>query len=602
MLVSGLTFLGAAADGATSFYSIRPQSEDSARWLSGWTHQVNLWNNEEKYYTIAVTPSISKTHHSADITRSLFGGDLQGCEQGSIKISGSSVATRYRPKEWFADYFGLPPDFQSIISFSPSITNYQVDFNLYVGFDDWLQGAYFNIFGPLVHTRWDLGLSECIIDPGELGYAPGYFNATGAARSQLLHSFTDYVCAEKAPVIEGVVVEPLRKSKMSRSALHKTGFADIQMALGYNIVRDGDYHIGGNLRWVIPTGNKPRGCFLFEPILGNGGFFELGLGFSAHGILWRDVDCQQELGCYIEAWVTHMFSTCQVRSFDLKVNDNSRYMLAENMRTIITDGLNAEGILPPKIPNAQFNSIFAPVANISTLPARVMVTYQADVTVMFNYTNKHIEFDCGLNYWSRRPERIQVREHPIDFELLPGNWALKGDAQVFGFTAIGDPVALSATQSFATINTGTNNPGPQAGNPIITTNPGINNPKKAFSGANLLFDAPASADQIMTSFQPVLLSYRSLAECSSSTHGMSYSAFAHVNYVFDDPCRWYTPYLGIGGKFEMAPDSPDQQCPTLCNAQPLRGFSLCGACFSGTRMQANPSQWSIWCKGGVRFN
>jgi len=591
-----------AEQNSTPFFSARSQNEDSTRWLVGWTHQVNRWCAKHKYYTFAITPVYSQSFNSGDIAQSLFGSDLidPGFNTPYITISGSAVAGRYTVNQWLADYFGLPPDFQSNVFFKPSIKNCMLDFNFYVGFDDWAEGAYVNIFGPLVYTRWNLGMSEKVISPGVLGYPAGYFNATGVPRSNLLNSFTEFITEEKAPTIDGVTTFiPLQSSKMANHPLHKIGFADLQVVGGYNFIQGEDYHIGGNLRLVVPTGTRPKGEFLFEPIIGNGHFFEAGLGLSTHGIIWRDIDCMQEIAFYLEVWVTHLFSTRQRRAFDLKVGDNSRYMLALNMTDLISGGLSDS---TGDTPNFQFDGIFNPVANLTTMPAWVSVPWQADITLLFNFTHHDLEFDCGFNYWLRQPERIKAVKYGCANPVTVQSWALKGDAQMFGFTDVTHiPVALSATQSNASIHEGENvlesNSSLAA---QVNLNLGVDNPTPAYADAIELFNSNFT-EPINTSLQPVLLANKSIAHCRSSTQGLSYAAFVNLNYVWNDESCWYTPYLGGGCKIEIAPDGPESTCPSVCTANSIPN-SLCGFCDEDIRLQVNASQWTIWLKGGVRFN
>lgn len=39
--------------------------------------------------------------------------------------------------DWLADYFGLPRDCQSTVSFKPSISNFILDYSFYLGLDSW---------------------------------------------------------------------------------------------------------------------------------------------------------------------------------------------------------------------------------------------------------------------------------------------------------------------------------------------------------------------------------------------------------------------------------------------------------------------------------
>lgn len=80
----------------------------------------------------------------------------------------------------------------------------------------------------------------------------------------------------------------LAKAKLikSRSA---AGVADINLQLGYDILREEKYHLGLNAGLTIPTGNKPSGEFLFEPVYGTR-HFALGAGFDGCVRIHQDGD------------------------------------------------------------------------------------------------------------------------------------------------------------------------------------------------------------------------------------------------------------------------------------------------------------------------
>lgn len=595
----------------TPFYSPRSQGEDTARWLAGWTHQVNLWDAPCRYGVFAITPEISQSFNAVNITDCLFGNDLffDDCRCPVIKISGSQVPCRSTTKEWLADYFGLPTDFQSTVGFNPKVTTFLIDFNMYYADNTLIDGLYFNVFCPLVYTSWFLDMKERVKSKGVLGYNAGYFTPSAVPREDLLNNFTEFISLQKTATLpDNITMCPLSRAIISPKPLHKVGFADIQAAVGINFLSDEDYHLGLNARIVIPTGTIPKGKFLFEPIIGNGGFFEFGGGLSTHGIIWRNEACDKEWGFYIEAWITHMFDTIQTRSFDLRGADNSRYMLAELMTDDVKDDLKGEGVLA----DAQFNNLFTPIANISTIPVKVSVLWHQDVTLMLNFSSCGHEFDFGYNYWSRSPESVSfVDDESCRYVIDNRIFGVKGDAQMFGFNmSTNAAVALSATQSAATITGGLNFPD----NALIVNPPNvivfdgnlnkrIDNPKLAFSDMTELLPSVGSPAQINTSLQPVLITTSDLSPCRSSTHGFSHTIFMHWNYTWpcEDTC-WYAPYFGVGIKAELSPEGPENNCPTLCTSNVLSGPSPCGTCDDETLLHCGLSQWGIWFKGGLSFH
>src|SRR5204862_4363888 len=121
---------------------------------------------QEWYTTFSATPGYYKSFHSGALAHCLFGDDLQGSgECRIIKIQGSAVTDR-DPHAWLANYFYLPENFSSTLSFEPTISTFTLDFNLYVGLDEWVSGMFLRVYAPFVHTKWDLNMKEKVITSG----------------------------------------------------------------------------------------------------------------------------------------------------------------------------------------------------------------------------------------------------------------------------------------------------------------------------------------------------------------------------------------------------------------------------------------------------
>lgn len=628
---------------------IRSQSEDSARELVGWTHQVNLFDVGGNYGTFAITPEYTHSFKSEKIARILFGNALgvdcdNDCADATFYVSGSRVANR-GSNDLLADYFGLPTDFESTIVLKPRIQNFLVDFDLYLGLDEYLCGLWFRIHAPVVWTRWNLNLTEAVTASGVNGYDAGYFAPTAVTRSNLLNSFSEFLSGQAPDLGDTVTYQPLAHELVScgNSVTTATGLcdschssrgvdttkvSDVQFALGYNFWQDEDYHVGLGLRVHVPTGTRINSNQLFAPQIGNGHHWEVGGMFTSHYTFWRNADDTKSLGFYLDANVTHMFETRQCRTFDLcGRGDNSKYMLAEQMTNTITHLLrgNTQPFSPaPTLTYTpatyQFNNVFTPVANIAFAQVKVSVPVQADVTFLLNYTHCNFSWDFGYNFWGTSCERIRKCN---DSNIIPANtYALKGDAAVYGFqnpaTQANRPIALSATESLATIYSGTN-----FVSGFTTTqakaNPNIDHPQYAYGDVNdttvqgLFIDptiAPPSADnpQIQTSIQPVLLGDGNLDFAGARRKGITNKIFTHFSYTWAHCDRM--PYLGIGGKVEFA-NTDDNNCSTDCGTAacaeicaPVSTTSCALACSSDCGSSCRNSaisEWGIWLKGGFQF-
>lgn len=597
------------------YYSIRSQGVDAARELAGWTQHVNLSDKDEIYGSFSATPEYTRSFDSDKIAQCLLGTSTatNSCSTKTVNISGSAVAVR-GANDWLADYFYLPPDFQSTLHFDPMIENALVDINAYIGFDRWIPGLFFRVHSPLTWTRWNLHFYETNIITGTQNYDEGYFAPKTIYRDALLPNFTAYG--------QGIGITDLQRTDTTIPTFSGLKFAqitpcpqsiirlaDLQMVFGWNFLDCYDYHLGVGLRLVGPTGNRVEGQYLFEPIAGNGKHWEVGAQITGHISLWENEEEDQALGFYVDTNITHLFKTRQTRTFDLKNKPFSRYMLAQKLSPTIIDGL--VGGTPNVTPNFQFQNVFQssanlpingfePIANITTQDVLVQVAVQVDLAAQLTYINNGFAWDLGYNLWARSCEKIRsiCPTAGCQFVELDQGWAIKGDAHVYGFALAADPttptlilnqaVPLSATQSNATINAGTNLGAPN--------NPNIDGAQPAFAGGTptQLKTSTTNTTQINTSIQPILITGSDLAIVS--TRGLSNKIYSHFSYSwFDNP--HLVPYLGVGLFGEWGQNGNDAPCSNITNNDTSSCSDdcvmACGTC--------SLSQWGLWVKGGLSF-
>jgi len=623
--------------GAAPYFSIRSQGENAVREMVGWQELINLCGMDDFYGAVSVVGEYSESFRSSDIARVLFGSDYtnaHGC--CGINITGSQVGHvpaaagfnfsplfQRGPNDWLADYFGLPVFWQSTICFTPKIRNFVADVELYLGLSQWADGLYARVHMPITWTKWNLHAQETIIDPAinklitgsggflgntiDTGYPAGYFNFGNIERADLLDSALNFFNGTQAPFLFSesspfifqrttniVKFDKLACSKWNtcceNGSLSKTGVADLELVLGYNVVCTDNGYFGLNIRTAAPTGNHPCGEFLFEPIVGNGGSWQLGGGIDSHAVLWRG-EHDNTLSFYLDANITHLFKACQKRCFDLCGKPNSRYMLAQRLTTN-TVGLEGD-IIPSDVvctdsnctlSDAQFANEFSPVANLTMAKVKVSAAVQGDVALKFTYNNGNgFSWDLGYNFFGRSCEKIcRVGNTP----LSDGNtWALKGDASVYGILfGLGElPIPLAATESCATIHHGTNNVN------FITrkfeqSNVNIDNPEFAIANDERVEDPWFFfRAQSKTSIQPVFLTEADVD--LQGTRIISNKIFTHFNYSWINRETW-VPFLGFGASIEVAHHKQD---PVSENC--------CPSCRS-----THASQGAIWIKGGAAWN
>jgi hypothetical protein len=387
---------------------IRSPGLNTPRHLAGAVQQVYTADRNTLYGTLSAAIEYSRTFDHEEITNFLFG--TKCCP--TLTISGSQVPNR-GANDWLADYFYLPTDFKSTVNFKPVIDNLLVDINFYVSLDNWTPGLYFAFYTPLVHSRWDLGFCETIEMPGTNTQAPGYFSPAVMQRNQLLSSFEEFASGQIVQpftqTVGGVTFpmafQRLNNARMNSDRLDQTRLADIRVDFGYNPLRNQDYHFGAALYTSLPTGNRPEGQYLFDPVIGNGHHWELGGHTNAHYTFWRSQDENKGIILYADAIICHLFSAHQRRTFDLADKPFSRYMLMEQLGTPINNNLKGNGTTP----SAQFQNDFMPVANLSNLTVGVSATIQIELTALLTFVCDNFSWDIGYDFWYRSCDKINLR-------------------------------------------------------------------------------------------------------------------------------------------------------------------------------------------------
>ncbi len=542
----------------------RSQSVNAARDLVGWQQQLHRHDETGNYWLLAFTPEYTHTFAQNHLTDQVFGASC-------FKVTGSAVEDR-QSTDLLADYFELPRDYQGRLSISPLISQFIADFNFYVGLDRICPGLFFIIHFPVVSSKWDIRLEECVIDPGTDFHPAGYFSDERIDRKDLLFDMREYLRGHRTI---GDVKEPLCYQKVigltGRNVANR--LSDVQGALGYDLVSRDRGHFGIELRASAPAGNRPQQRYLFDAVVGNGHHWELGGGLTSHCRIWEN-DRHQFL-VYLDANITHLFSSDSQRSFNLIGRcAGSRYMMLEEIAQGSLD-LFVYGDYPS---TDQYTHRLVPAINITTLDVRTSFAVQGDVVLKFALTRDNFCFDIGYDFWARSHEKLSCRS---GFEQ--NRYALKGDAQVYGFDVDNSyneqAIPLSASQHMATIfagqGTGNFEPG------LEFANANADNPTEAFGPNGVLMQLnSADAAALYLAQEPVQTSQPSifLSECDLDIASglvptsLTSKIFTHAGYTwYSDTCN---PFLGIGGEVEWAHGSCDR---------------------------GGISQWGIWCKMGLSY-
>lgn len=559
--------------GPHTFFAPRSQALNAVRDLVGIQRLIprqypgtSLWpSREDKTCDKSFTVLSATVEYNRSFQPSRMSEYLFGCNP-CMTFSGSQVPYR-GSNDILADYFGLPSDFQSTVSFNPVISNAILDLNGFWGMDDWVPGLYFRLHVPLVHTRWDLNMCETVQDEGSDFFPAGYMGPTRINRDQLPASITQALSGNTR---FGDMNDPLRFGKVCGSQ-KLTCISEIHATLGWNYVTAETWHAGIGLRSALRTPGVSTGQWLFEPIVGNCGHFELGASITSHWDYWEKGN--HKLSVYLDANITHLFSSTQMRSYDLINGNGSRYMLLEHFNTPAYNVQNAYTVAPA----SQYQGGLTPAINQTTLATETSFSVQGDMVLKFAYHYKQWEFDLGYDFFGRSAEKAGCRQ------ALPSNlFAIKGDAQVYGFDTNEVPNPLSTSQNSATINAGQG--ATNFVSPDQFRNVNADNAALAFTGttspltqlnSNDAGDLDIILEQVNSSFNPILLTDANINVCSGlMPRALSNKFFVNVTYLWED-VQCIMPYACAGASGEWS-----------------QGNAL---------NNSTDSQWSVWVKGGITY-
>jgi len=476
-----------------TFLQPRSQNTNTARRAVG-HHNFRHQYCEDKFTgAFTVTPQYGQTFKPYHIAQYF-------CATNTLDFTGS-LAIDQEPDAVFsclrcnnnilADYFGLSPAFDGTVILKPEIKTFLFDFELFLEFG---RGVYFQAYTPLVRTKSGIGLCEKVYQSGlDTPFPAGYM-----ADEQIEAPVSCISQALKGDVTFGDASQGLKYGKFCCEN-KITDLADVTFLLGYIFKNTERGYIGGNVQVTAPTGTRPNGVYIFEPIAGNGHHWELGLGMIGQRLIWEK-DGEQTLHFNVALNFSHLFTTCQCRSFDLKCQRFwSRYIL---LKEFDKDG--------------NYSSKLVPAINVTTLPCKVKINFQMDLNLMFAYNRNNWEFDFGYNVWLRSHEKICLTG-----KIPENRYAFKGIQNVSGLDA-------NITESSATIY-----------------------------GHNLE-DQEQVADQI----SPVFLKTSDIDISSAETpKSLTHKLYWHLSYAWCDKDMRATPYLGGGWEIEFESVNPRYTCP-----------------------------------------
>ena len=366
------------------FFLARPQEANLGREMVGNYEVEHRYDMDEFYGSLEVAIGGGNNFSKDKIGKYLFFNSSGSNSMlfGNAAYGGNAATTDL---DVSAVNFVLPNQgFYNTVVANPKVSNIYGDFRFYLGFDEWVKGLYLKVGLPVVRTKYNVNLTETSTGTGCTTMAAGIFDAASKANPN-----KTVAEAWDGQYTLGDITENQTYGRVISGGRPKTRLSDIPLDIGWDFIRKERGHFGLFIRCVFPTGNKPDGTYLFEPIVGNGKHWELGGGLTSNIVLW-DKDVDQSFNLEINARGTHLFKATEKRSFDLTSQAaGSRYLLVKEFDSTPTyAGKLHRGI------------------DIFTTNAKVTVAFQGEAAAMFTYKYKGFTFDLGYNIWGRTKEKI----------------------------------------------------------------------------------------------------------------------------------------------------------------------------------------------------
>lgn len=436
-----------------TFFSLRPQDSDSSRRILGWfnadyrnyhidtdsevavntdgdghhvvrgvSRRIADWFNKKPdvmldaddsidndyggpRYVLTISPQYTHSFQTNGIAQWFFfnGRDAMTVgipdENESFTIDGSqiglSLGTIYDPD---TDSVFLRSGLIGSVTAKPIVENYIVDIDLWYDLSRWHKHLWSRIEAPIVYMKTNMRMCSSGRGTQNDQYPLGLFSLD----KTIVDAYGDEICGASCVPYSAIVcalegnsgwgaVEPLKAGKFSTQPLIKWGVPSVHFDLGYDMYDTIPWYCAGSLHVVFPTGNRPKGTYVFEPILGANKSWQLGATAIAHYL--KQFDDENEFGIYFYAVGTHLFKSNQERVFSLNRNGpGSQLLLLKQFKGDETGLISAER-----------------EANIYTGTIKVGATFMFDGSLMFQYSHNSLVVDLGYNFWARTPERISKK-------------------------------------------------------------------------------------------------------------------------------------------------------------------------------------------------
>lgn len=384
-----------------TFFSIRPQDSNSALRLAKIVSEDHL-----QTCGLDISCGLQRSFTKNDNTLAkwfLFNGSTDV----TVGVPSATKSFTVDGRQLGLETVNGEPGLMGVLSLEPTLQNASFIANAWFDLREYVCGLWFRTFFTVAQAKTSLAMRTSpttnIAQSGN--YPPGTYT-TNCEDAPIEYTSLCSAFVGDSPFGS---VPALKYAKFYTGHKTKTALASIRADLNYDFAFSptGFFNMGGTI--IIPTGNKPEGIYLWEPVVGANGSWQVGATI---------------LGAY------HFLSECNKNSIDLFVDVTATYLTKSKQTRVFSLQDNGPGsqymLLKFFDLNVGIEQAGERVANIFAGQARIGGNCMLDGSVMLHFEHCNgLSCDVGYNLWIRNKERIGSTVFVRNF--TENSYGVKGD-------------------------------------------------------------------------------------------------------------------------------------------------------------------------------
>jgi len=276
------------------------------------------------------------------------------------------------------------------ITLNPIVYQGGADFMLFAGSATNDPGVFFKLKASLGVIGIDPQLTEVAATAAD-NYVPGALSLNTIAQATPATTMTQALAGNlpDGQKKSGDFL-PMNFGLLNGAQNSGVKFGDIEMTLGYNVLCNEDHTLGIGLRASGPSGNKPEGIYMLEPIYGRGSSWGVGAYLAGNMKLWEN-HANKSLTAHLMSNILHLMKSDTVRSYDLTTNGvGSKYLLVADYSA------------------NEYQGVIQNLVNLSTLDSESSCSAEGDISLSLSYACNGWSADFGYNFWGRTQEELKI--------------------------------------------------------------------------------------------------------------------------------------------------------------------------------------------------